>query len=127
MSILRDRPAAIPVHVKHMGDTSNFDDFEMLDEQKKCECLRCPPHPPNVSTCPSHPSNSPLIPLTPLMSPLVPLTLLMSLLVPLHLSPSLRLSFTAFSDEGESQKDWVFQNYTFKRFEGLTQRGHLKP
>ncbi|KAL5502261.1 hypothetical protein EMCRGX_G009006 [Ephydatia muelleri] len=65
---IRDRPAAIPVHVKHMGDTSNFDDFEMLDEQKK-----------------------------------------------------------SFSEEGDAQKDWVFQNYTFKRFEGLTQRGHLKP
>ena len=23
----------------------------------------------------------------------------------------------------ESSKDWVFMNYTFKRFEGLTQRG----
>ena len=22
-------------------------------------------------------------------------------------------------------KDWVFINYTFKRFEGLTQRGHI--
>lgn len=34
---IRDRPAAIPVHVKHMADTSNFDDFEELDEQKRCE------------------------------------------------------------------------------------------
>ena len=33
---IRDRPAAIPVHVKHMADTSNFDDFEELDEQKRC-------------------------------------------------------------------------------------------
>ena len=33
----RDRPAAIPVHVKHMADTSNFDDFEELNEQKKSE------------------------------------------------------------------------------------------
>ena len=30
----------------------------------------------------------------------------------------------AFNDcNEEAQKDWVFQNYTFKRFEGLTQRG----
>ena len=34
---IRDRPAAIPVNVKHMADTSNFDDFEELDEQKRCE------------------------------------------------------------------------------------------
>ena len=29
-----DRPASIPVHVKHMADTSNFDDFEELEHQK---------------------------------------------------------------------------------------------
>lgn len=29
--------------------------------------------------------------------------------------------------EGDSdEKDWVFKNYTFKRFEGLTQRGMLR-
>lgn len=65
---IRDRPAAIQVHVKHMADTSNFDDFEELDEKKR--------------------------------------------------------SFNEASED--SQKDWVFQNYTFKRFEGLTQRGHLR-
>ena len=27
------------------------------------------------------------------------------------------------SDTGQPYKDWVFINYTFKRFEGLTQRG----
>ena len=36
---IRDRPAAIPVHVRHMADTSNFDDFEELDEQKRCKPL----------------------------------------------------------------------------------------
>jgi hypothetical protein len=60
-----DRPAAIPVHVKHMADTSNFDDFEENEQQKDV------------------------------------------------------------SEESDS-KDWVFQNFTFKRFEGLTQRGHLR-
>ena len=34
---IRDRPAAIPVHVKHMADTTNFDDFEELDEKKRCK------------------------------------------------------------------------------------------
>ena len=36
---IRDRPSAIQVNVKHMADTSNFDDFEELDEQKKSECV----------------------------------------------------------------------------------------
>ena len=26
-------------------------------------------------------------------------------------------------EKGQPYKDWVFINYTFKRFEGLTQRG----
>ncbi len=34
------------------------------------------------------------------------------------------LCTAAFNDGNEeAKKDWVFQNYTFKRFEGLTQRG----
>ena len=33
---------------------------------------------------------------------------------------------TGFNDSEEAQRDWVFQNYTFKRFEGLTMRGHLR-
>ena len=30
------------------------------------------------------------------------------------------------NDTGQPYKDWVFINYTFKRFEGFTQRGKLK-
>jgi serine/threonine kinase 38 len=63
---IRDRPAAIPVHVKSIADTSNFDDFPEIEE--------------------SH----------------------------------------SFENEKNGEKDWVFQNYTFKRFEGLTQRGLLR-
>lgn len=38
--------------------------------------------------------------------------------------PEVDLSWTALPDKNEtSEKDWVFLNYTFKRFEGLTQRG----
>ncbi|GJQ87998.1 trc [Trypoxylus dichotomus] len=63
----RERPAAIPVEVRSIDDTSNFDDF------------------PDVK----------------LEIPSAPLT-----------------------QDGEvTYKDWVFINYTFKRFEGLTQRG----
>jgi len=63
---IRERPAAIPVEVKSIDDTSNFDDFPDVD-------LKIPA-----------PSNT---------------------------------------DTGQPYKDWVFINYTFKRFEGLTQRG----
>ena len=38
--------------------------------------------------------------------------------------PDVDLSWSALPDKSEtSDKDWVFLNYTFKRFEGLTQRG----
>ncbi|XP_046996444.1 serine/threonine-protein kinase tricornered isoform X1 [Schistocerca americana] len=64
---IRERPAAIPVEVRSIDDTSNFDDF------------------PDVK----------------LEIPAAPLP-----------------------QDGEViYKDWVFINYTFKRFEGLTQRG----
>ncbi|ENN70986.1 hypothetical protein YQE_12386, partial [Dendroctonus ponderosae] len=67
---IRERPAAIPVEVRSIDDTSNFDDF------------------PDVK----------------LEIPAAPLP-----------------------QDGEIiYKDWVFINYTFKRFEGLTQRGTPK-
>lgn len=64
---IRERPAAIPVEVRSIDDTSNFDDF------------------PEVK---------------------------------------LEIPSAPIPQEGDvSYKDWVFINYTFKRFEGLTQRG----
>lgn len=67
---IRERPAAIPVEVKSIDDTSNFDDF------------------PDVK---------------------------------------LEIPSAPETQEGDvTYKDWVFINYTFKRFEGLTQRGTPK-
>ncbi|XP_053598229.1 serine/threonine-protein kinase tricornered isoform X1 [Microplitis demolitor] len=64
---IRERPAAIPVEVQSIDDTSNFDDF------------------PDVK---------------------------------------LEIPSAPLPQDGEViYKDWVFINYTFKRFEGLTQRG----
>jgi serine/threonine kinase 38 len=64
---IRERPAAIPVDVRSIDDTSNFDDF------------------PDVK---------------------------------------LEIPAAPMPQDGEiNYKDWVFINYTFKRFEGLTQRG----
>lgn len=34
-------------------------------------------------------------------------------------------SASTITNSGPSSKDWVFINYTFKRFEGLTQRGPI--
>lgn len=68
---IRDRPAAIPIHVKSIDDTSNFDEF-----------------------------------------------------------PESELDSNWFRDtksDAAGSKDWVFLNYTFKRFEGLTQRGVKVP
>ncbi|XP_028414157.1 serine/threonine-protein kinase tricorner-like [Dendronephthya gigantea] len=65
---IRDRPAPVPIEVKSIDDTSNFDEF-----------------------------------------------------------PDLDMNFETSDDPAKvgatNRKDWVFLNYTFKRFEGLTQRG----
>lgn len=65
---IRERPAAIPVEVKSIDDTSNFDKFPDVD---------------------------------------------------------LKIHSQAAPSGGPQSKDWVFINYTFKRFEGLTQRGPI--
>eukprot|EP00106_Octopus_bimaculoides_P011066 XP_014778508.1 PREDICTED: serine/threonine-protein kinase 38-like [Octopus bimaculoides] len=70
---IRDRPAAIPVEVKSIDDTSNFDEFPEID-------LNWP-------------------------------------------SPPQQQSTATDMDKESKNKDWVFINYTYKRFEGLTQRG----
>ncbi|CAH2220704.1 serine threonine- kinase 38 [Pelobates cultripes] len=66
-----ERPAAIPIEIKSIDDTSNFDEFPESDILK----------PMGVAS--SHP------------------------------------------DTDFKNKDWVFINYTYKRFEGLTARGAL--
>uniref|UniRef100_A0A3Q2PWA6 non-specific serine/threonine protein kinase n=1 Tax=Fundulus heteroclitus TaxID=8078 RepID=A0A3Q2PWA6_FUNHE len=66
---IRERPAAIPINIKSIDDTSNFDEFPESDI------------------------------LTPTMSN--------------HTEADLK------------NKDWVFINYTYKRFEGLTARGAI--
>merc|ERR1712142_15300 len=73
---LRERPAAIPVQVKSIDDTSYFDSF------------------PEVT---------------------------------LDIKPQ-QQHMEHSTDTGSTQqaKDWMFWNYTFKRFEGLTQRGKLE-
>ncbi|KAM7335715.1 hypothetical protein ACRRTK_006192 [Alexandromys fortis] len=65
---IRERPAAIPIEIKSIDDTSNFDDFPESD----------------------------------ILQP-----------VPNAAEPDYK------------SKDWVFLNYTYKRFEGLTQRGSI--
>ena len=80
---IRERPAAIPVQVKSIDDTSNFDDFPDV-------ALKIGKKPDKLWRC-----------------------LLINLI---SVAPS-------NNDTGQPYKDWVFINYTFKRFEGLTQRG----
>ena len=69
---IRERPAAIPVDVRSIDDTSNFDEFPEVD-----------------------------------------------LKIPVPAAPSVGGNV----NNNKDYKDWVFINYTFKRFEGLTQRG----
>jgi serine/threonine kinase 38 len=83
----RERPAAIPVEVRSIDDTSNFDDFPDVTLEIR-ECF-----------------------------------LLFHLRLHLRLLNLLFLAAPPHTQDGEVLKDWVFINYTFKRFEGLTQRG----
>ena len=79
---IRERPAAIPVQVRSIDDTSNFDEF------------------PDVP---------------------VQIGKLYSVMLTLNHFSFVTLSAAPASDSGQAYKDWVFINYTFKRFEGLSQ------
>ncbi|KPP65824.1 serine/threonine-protein kinase 38-like [Scleropages formosus] len=85
---IRERPAAIPIEIKSIDDTSNFDEFPDSDILQPTDLQRKEP---------------------------------------LHLCP--RLSTAApvsnHSETDLKNKDWVFINYTYKRFEGLTSRGAI--
>ncbi|CAB1336874.1 unnamed protein product [Coregonus sp. 'balchen'] len=70
---IRERPAAIPIEIKSIDDTSNFDEFPDSDI------------------------------LQPTAAPVV----------------------SNHSEVDLKNKDWVFINYTYKRFEGLTARGAI--
>ncbi len=82
---IRERPAAIPIEVKSIDDTSNFDEFPDVD-LKINNVDNC-----NVNNNAGGGGNP------------------------------------AGSAGANGYKDWVFINYTFKRFEGLTQRGNSIP
>jgi len=75
---IRERPAAIPMQIKSIDDTSNFDEFPDVD-----------------------------------------------LDIPTGAGGNNNNNCYANGNGGQGYKDWVFINYTFKRFEGLTQRGHI--
>jgi len=74
---IRERPAAIPVVVNGIGDTSNFDEFPETD-------LRIPGQ-----------------------------------------GKEAKKVMEAEGAGGSAYNDWVFINYTFRRFDGLTQRGPI--
>lgn len=86
---IRERPAAIPVNIRSIDDTSNFDEFPDVDLKIR-----------NLNL--THFSDLKLITYFATAAP----------------EP-------AKDGESSTYKDWVFINYTFKRFEGLTQRGVL--
>ena len=81
---------AIPVDIRSIDDTSNFDEFPDID-------LSLPVVDPANSGAPGGGVGGGLCDLD-----------------------------AAFDPSGR-YKDWVFLNYTFKRFDGLTQRGVPRP
>lgn len=87
---MRERPAAIPVEVRSIDDTSNFDEFPDVSlEIRECSTEMC----------------------------------WWCRVVFKHVSIGFCVASAPLPQDGEILKDWVFINYTFKRFEGLTQRG----
>uniref|UniRef100_W5KNP3 non-specific serine/threonine protein kinase n=1 Tax=Astyanax mexicanus TaxID=7994 RepID=W5KNP3_ASTMX len=70
---IRERPAAIPIEIKSIDDTSNFDEFPESD----------------------------------------------------ILQPAASAVVSSHVEAEYKNKDWVFVNYTYKRFEGLTARGAI--
>ncbi len=87
---IRERPAAIPVDVRSIDDTSNFDEFPDVD-------LRIP----GVNYYNNNNMNNGNA----------------------AAAAASAAAANGGTTSGSSYKDWVFINYTFKRFEGLTQRG----
>jgi serine/threonine kinase 38 len=94
---IRERPAAIPVEVRSIDDTSNFDEFPDVKLEIRTSIFS-------------------------LHNIIITLDTFGETLI------AFSFCFIAASapmpQDGEViYKDWVFINYTFKRFEGLTQRG----
>lgn len=104
---IRERPAAIPVEVRSIDDTSNFDEFPDVSLEIRKFLLKL--------------SNL-------IRRQLKRFRESIQNIFHAHLITILRIFFPSIASapipqEGEVLKDWVFINYTFKRFEGLTQRG----
>ena len=87
----RERPAAIPIEIKSIDDTSNFDEFPDSD----------------------------------ILTPTGATDGLWLLAVLVTDSSSSSSSSSAAPEADLKNKDWVFVNYTYKRFEGLTARGAI--
>lgn len=98
---IRERPAAIPVEVRSIDDTSNFDEFPDVSLEIRKYPLCCVPR---------------VVPSA--RRWLCARNTDCSVVLCLEIAASAPLP-----QDGEVPKDWVFSNYTFKRFEGLTQRG----
>lgn len=106
----RERPAAIPIEIKSIDDTSNFDEF---------------------------PDSDILQPTGAFLVTLDMLTEIRDILWVMYFRTihySLTSSILSLSqappvsnhtEADLKSKDWVFINYTYKRFEGLTARGGI--
>ena len=106
---IRERPAAIPVEVNSIDDTSNFDDFPEVHLVCLFVCLLFKYLFVVFFTCFVYFHQ-------------------VDLKIPgvnnNHMHNGNGNNGKDQPDKiGHGYKDWVFINYTFKRFEGLTQRG----
>ncbi|XP_026672330.1 serine/threonine-protein kinase tricorner isoform X5 [Ceratina calcarata] len=95
---IRERPAAIPVEVLSIDDTSNFDEFPDVKLEIR-HIIKSGKTGDNLKTG------------------------IVNFTANCSQTSNLPASAPMPQDGEVIYKDWVFINYTFKRFEGLTQRG----
>ena len=137
----RERPAAIPIEIKSIDDTSNFDEFPESDilsptGERKTDSFSRTYFPVSqliiiltlcVCGCTVYPVtiNYKALSLSPYLFPLPPSS--PSSLSQAAAAPTKSPAAAAAAEADYKNKDWVFINYTYKRFEGLTARGAIPP
>ncbi|ROI15517.1 Serine/threonine-protein kinase 38-like [Anabarilius grahami] len=141
---IRERPAAISIDIKSIDDTSNFDDFPESDilqpawlqkgtkrtreSDTELQALNTVREQQTKLTSSTNEQSTVAAAQTPAAAANVTATTTdnddINNNVSNHEWPDC-WSMTNVTEPDFKSKDWVFLNYTYKRFEGLTQRGTI--
>lgn len=134
----RERPAAIPIEIKSIDDTSNFDEFPESDilsptGERKTDSFSRNYFPLSqliiiLTVCVwlySIPCDYKALSLSPYLFTLPPSSPSSLSQAAAAAAPTKSPAAAAAAEADYKNKDWVFINYTYKRFEGLTARGAI--